>query len=245
MINFRKYFGFIIMIMMMFGSIVAFAQPVVLSIDEADQPYMYADAGKPAGAYPALIKEIFQRMKVDIKIQPLPWKRVIEECDNGTAGVIGLYKTPEREKKYDFSDQFFIERLVVFFPKDKPFQFSKLEDLYNKKVGIHRGWSYGDAFDAAVKQGKITAEEVNNDDQNFQKLISGKIDCVIAVQEVAQSVQKKYAVSFSATPFNMGITYLAFNKSQNKKALLDQFNAFVKAMKASGDFQKIAQTNMH
>jgi len=216
------------------------ADSLLVNVDEANSPFMYSKGGKPAGIYPALIDAAFKHMNVPVTIQTKPWKRAIQEIDEGLAGVGGIYKNPEREKKYDYSDQIFVEKLVVYFNKAQVINYKAIGDLKGKKVGVLRGWSYGDDFDNARKANTLMAEEVASDDQNFQKLDQGRLDAVIAINETGIALMPKYTnVGFAATPLSQGPTYLTFAKSAKHTDILKQFDQAIKDMKKSGEFQKL------
>jgi len=218
---------------------------LVVSIDEANAPFMYAKDGKPAGIYPAMIEAAFKRMNVPVTVQAKPWSKAIQEIDAGTAGVGGIYKNAEREKKYDYSEQIFVERLVVFFNKSNPLNYTKLEDLHGKRVGVLKGWSYGDDFDKAKKGGAITCEEADADSQNFQKMDQHHLDATVAVFESGTALLPKYkSIAYAATALSRNPTYLTFAKSAGKAALIKQFDQAMKDLKASGELQKIVQAEL-
>lgn len=154
-------------------------EPVKISVDLANPPFMYVKNGKAAGLYPFLVQEVFRKMEIPVTIQPLPWKRAIKEADAGQAGIAGIYKNPEREKKYDYSQALFQEKLVIFVRKENLFSYQKIDDLKGKKIGVIRGWSYGEKFDTAREKGMFVVEEAKGDAQNFKKLLRNRIDCVI------------------------------------------------------------------
>lgn len=211
-----------------------------VSFDQANPPFMYGKDGKAAGIYPALINAAFLHMKTPVTLQALPWARAIQEIDQGNAGVGGIYKNAEREKKYDYSEQIFVEKLAVYVNKGKPINFSKVEDLKGKRIGVIRGWSYGDDFDNARKANAFTVEEVPGDDQNFGKLDVGRLDAVVAVAESGDALTKKYTnVQAAPTPLAQNPTYLAFAKSANKADVLKKFNDAIKEMKANGELNKL------
>jgi polar amino acid transport system substrate-binding protein len=221
------------------------ADKVLVNVDEANAPFMCGKDGKAEGIYPALIQAAFKRMKVDISIQPKPWKQALQEMDEGAAGVGGIYKNAERLKKYDYSEQLFNEKLVVYFNLANPVNYTKIDDLKGKRVGILRGWSYGDEFDGARKAGLIAAEEVGSDEQNFQKLDLGRLDAVIAVSEAGNDLMRTYThVDSAATPLAENPSFLAFPKSASRTALLKQFDQAMTEIRQSGEFKKIFFTEL-
>jgi polar amino acid transport system substrate-binding protein len=221
------------------------ADNLVVNVDEANSPFMYSKGGKAAGIYPGLIESAFKHMNVPVSVETKPWKRAIQEIDEGQAGVGGIYKNAEREKKYDYSDQIFLEKLVIYFNKAHPVNFKEIGDLKGKKVGVLRGWSYGDDFDNARKANELTAEEVASDDQNFQKLDQGHLDAVVAINESGNALLPKFkSIGYAANPLSQNPTYLTFAKSANKTAVLKQFDQAIKDMKKSGEFQKIVAAEL-
>jgi len=216
------------------------AGPLVIDVDEANPPFMFDQGGKPAGIYPALLEAAFKHMAVPMEVRARPWKKAIQEIDTGAAGVGGIYKNAEREKKYDYSDKIFVEKLVVYFNKANPLNFTRIDDLKGRKVGVLRGWSYGDDFDGARNAKALAVEEVDSDEMNFKKLDTGRLDAVVAINESGAALMHTYKnIGFSATALSQNPTYLALAKSNGQAALLKQFDQAINQMQKSGEFRKI------
>jgi polar amino acid transport system substrate-binding protein len=217
--------------------------PLVVCVDSANPPFMSLVDGKAAGLYPVLIATALQTAGVSAKLDARPWKRCIADIDDAKVGVGGIYKNEERIKKYDFSEQIFVEKMAVYFHTARPLEFANVESLAGKRVGVVRGWSYGDAFDKAVKDGKITVEEVAGDDQNFQKLASKRVDAVLAIEEAGAALLKAglfTGVQKSPRYLFENPTYLAFNKSIGQSDTLKQFNKAITTMKKTGQLHTLA-----
>lgn len=215
--------------------------------DQENPPFMYQKGDSPAGLYPALIAEAFKRMDVPLTMECLPWNRVLAGADAGDWGVGGIYQNAERLKKYDYSEPIFVEKLMIFVLQGGEFAFGGVGDLAGKTVGVMRGWSYGDEFDAAVAAGSITKDEIESDEMNFKKLIAGRLDALIATPETWAGLQseldKDGKVVSLPTPMAENNTYLIFNKSAGKTDLLARFNETMAAMKADGTVEKLAVDN--
>nr|WP_320013684.1 transporter substrate-binding domain-containing protein [uncultured Desulfobacter sp.] len=223
----------------------AYAQDLVIAVDNANPPFMYNDGGKAAGLYPAMLTAVFSRMDVPVKVSAYPWKRVLKMGKDGAAGIGGIYKNQARLKIFDYSDPIFSERLVLFINKDKEFKYSGIKDLSGKKVGILLGWSYGADFDEAKKQKAFTADEGKSDEANFKKLAQGWLDCVVAIELAGHKliVQKNLQdkIVMSDIPVAINDTYLVFGKSMDKKLLLEQFNTALAGMKDDGSYDDIVK----
>lgn len=225
----------------------ALAETVMFDI--ANPPFMYGGNGEEAvGLYPALMAEAFKNMDTPLEMKASPWKRAIAAIDQGEAGVGGIYKNEERLKKYDYSDKLFDEVIVVYVRKGGEFDFKDVTSLDGKKVGVLRGWSYGDDFDAAVKAGKITADEAERDAQNFAKLAAGRIDALLAVRESGEAnvaaPEIGAAVVALPTPLSSSPSFLAFAKSAGKADVLAKFNATLARMQADGSLERLIKTSL-
>lgn len=218
----------------------------LVQFDQANPPFMYSKGGQAAGLYPALFNEAFSRMRVNAVLSAVPWKRALDDTDNGKSGTGGIYQNSDRLKKYDFSEPFFEERLAIFVPAGKEFPFAKLEDLFGKSFNVLSGWSYGDSFDAAVKAGKIASDGgASNDQNNFLKMMNGRNDAVIAIVESGEAAIKtlKLQGKVKMLPNYLVVNkvYLAFGKSARKTAVLAAFNKAMSEMKKDGAFDKIVE----
>jgi polar amino acid transport system substrate-binding protein len=221
----------------------------VIVVDEANPPFMYAAAdGRALGIYPALLTEASSRMANKLEVTASPWRRALLDLDRGQSGVAGLYKNSDRLRKYDYSDKLFDEQLVVYATADNRFPFTGLDSLQGRMVGILRGWSYGDEFDAAVAAKSFTTEEVNGDAQNFEKLAQHRLDAVVAIRQSADSVNASAGNSrrFIALdpPLMSRPTFVAFAKSAGKTAILAELNTALAAMRKDGSFDKIVSSTI-
>lgn len=220
---------------------------VHILLDKANPPFMYATSDNSAvGVYPALLNEAFSRMKMSVSMEPMPWKRALDALDRGRAAVGGIYRTQERLKKYDFSDPLFEEVIQVVEARERPFPFDGLESMKGKRIGVLRGWSYGDEFDRARAEGLFIVEEVEGDVQNFLKLQAGRLDALIAVKEAANAAISSLASPrdfiVQAKPLTANLACLAFSKEVNQRKLLEEFNKTLAAMRQDGTWDKIVKS---
>jgi polar amino acid transport system substrate-binding protein len=221
------------------------AQPLVVDVDDANPPFMFARDGQAAGVYPALMQAVFREMKEPVSIEPKPWRRALSEIDAGTAGVGGIYKNSERLKRFDYSEPMFVERVSIYAVQGDANRYTGVADLKGKRVGVIRGWSYGDDFDEARKAGAMEVEEVNSDTQNFAKLAAGRLDAVLAIVEAAEPHLRRHRNVQLAGSLVENPTYLAFNKSANKLGFLERFNAALARLKKSGALSRIVTEELH
>jgi len=214
-------------------------------IDAYNPPFMYKKNNDAAGIYPALVRAVFSELGEEVAVRAVPWKRAIAYLDRGEGGVGGIYKTKPRLEKYDYTDEIFSEKIMVYVPKGKAFAFSSVYDLAGKRFGAIRGWSYGEEFDEAKEKGLFKIEERHDDASNFNKLVVGHLDALLAIKESADLIITKKNLSDKVevlvTPLVTISTYIAFSKKSDKKALIQRINRAIKAMRGNGSYDKVLQ----
>lgn len=227
------------------------AEPLLVLVDAGNPPFMYNAGGvdTAAGVYPAMLYAAFARAGVPVVVKAAPWKRAMLELEHGAAGLGGIYKNDERAAKFDYSDPIFVERIAVFYNTQNPIDFHTIRDLFGKRVGVIRGWSYGDDMDLARKNDHVAVEEVNGDQQNFKKLASGRLDAVLAIVESGERMLEEGAgelgyIKMSNTLLASNPAYLAFAKKANQSDGLKLFNKAMAAMKKDGSLDKLFQQEL-
>lgn len=220
-------------------------EPVVF--DEGSPPTMYADQqGLAQGVYPAIVAGAFARMKVDLVAQARPFKRLITELSAGRAGLGGIIRTAQREQLADFSQPYFIERLRAYARVDGG-ALPLSGELRGHVVGVIRGWSYGEQFDAARARGDFQVVEFGQDAQGFAMLRAGRIDRMVATELAAQALltdpRQDPVRAVEGTVMSLGI-HLAFSKGMHKTGLLRDFDQAIEQMRRSGELDRIVQAEV-
>lgn len=221
---------------------------VRIAVDEQNPPFMYANTGGQArGVYPVLLKGIFAELGLGLELVPLPWKRALRGLDQAEHGVGGLYANSERLAKFDYGEPLLVETVRVYVRRGGLRDLRGLQDLHGLRLGVLRGWTYGDEFDAARRDGRMRVEEVAMDRQNFGKLERGYLDAVLAVEQTGEAVMaggEFPSVRALATPLMENPAYLAFHKSTGQQALLKRVDAAVARLRDSGAHAKLVSQGL-
>lgn len=221
------------------------AEPVSIVFDDASPPTMYQlRDGHAAGIYPAIVRSAFERMgsKADIKAQP--FRRMMANLQQGTSGAGALIRTPEREAFADYSAPYYVEQLALYSATARKLHFESVADLAGHKLGVIRGWSYGKEFDAARAARLFEVEEVDSDEQNFEKLMLGRIDMAVATQLAGDilAADRRYAgITAFERQLNANTIHLVFNKKNGYGDFLKRFDAEIREMQADGEIRRIVQ----
>ena len=221
------------------------SEKVTVVTDNGYPPYSFGITERAEGLYPMLIKTIFARMGITVKIIALPWEKAIKEGKEGNAAVGGIYINSERLKIFDYSEPIFEEKLAVYVKKGKTFDFNRLSDLKGKIIGLNSGWSYGEAFDTARIKYHFNVVESETNEQSFHKLVRGSIDCLIADQVAASQIIRQENLSDQVERLDklaaVDKAYVVFVKSLKKQHILEKFNQALEEMKKDGSYRKIIQ----
>lgn len=160
---------------------VAVAEPSLpIAFDQGNPPSMWGEAGQARGVYPTLVTEAALQAGLRVRLSALPWPRALAELEAGTGCVGGAYATPERRRRFQFSEAIWTERIVAVSLGHKALPpVTRWQDLKGQVVGLHRGWSYGETLDRALDGPELKTVRMTYGDRLFMALQAGKVDVVL------------------------------------------------------------------
>jgi polar amino acid transport system substrate-binding protein len=142
----------------------------------------FKDGEAIVGAAPMLVEAIAKGLNVPLESKAMgSWTDAQAAARDGKADMIfGIYYNDERAQYLDYvQPAFMFDDVAVFVAKGKAFPFTGQDDLIGKKGVTSEGESYGNAFDAFMKD-KLDVARVNGIDEAFKVLLDGKADYLIA-----------------------------------------------------------------
>jgi len=219
-----------------------------VAVDVAYPPYMYGTA--PAkGLYPEIIRTAFSLSGIPVAISGYPWKRALSLGREGRVAIGGIYQNLARMAVFDYSDPIYRETLRVCVRAGHGFSYSGVVDLTGKRIGINRGWSYGEVFDSARQAGLFVAEEATDNQANLKKLVLGRVDCIIidelSLSQILYQMGWREEVETLDLPAAVNSVHLVFAKHTQQTHILDRFNQGLVKMKANGTYSRILDTFIH
>ncbi len=161
----------------------------VLGLDASFPPMGFTDEnGEIVGFDIDVANEVFSRMGVTLKLQPIIWDANIQELNSGNIDCIwnGFTINAERKEKVLFTKPYMRNRQVLLVTGDS--DYSKLSDFEGKKLGLQAGSSAIIALDSS-KDFKSKLNEVVFYDDNMAALLDlekGGIDVVLLDEIVAR-----------------------------------------------------------
>jgi len=224
----------------------ALGQGVLKVATEAGfMPFEYVDAesGELMGFDMDLIRAIGEVLGLEVQIDNISWDGLIPALLNGNYDclIAGITITPERQGAVDFSEPYFESVLTVV--ANTGTEISGLEGLAGKTAAVQINttgdFTASDLADAGELKGVARFDTVAD---AMQAVLIGVADIVLIDLPVAEAylAANPQAPLEHAGPVADNEFYgIAVNK--NNKALLEQINAALAELKASGTYDQIFQ----
>lgn len=213
-------------------------------------PYVEGEPGEYAtgGVAVEIIRRVFDEIgDAEVRFPLIPWKRALLEVERGsTDGIPMLLKTPEREAYMQFSAPLVTGyNLVWSVVRDGAvYEWSRIEDLHGKTLGVVKGYSYGADIDGAIAAGRIAALEAPNVEQLFAMLEAGRIELVLANDAVGYALtrqQRAVEIKPSQRPANAETFHIGLSKKSPAVGLLPQIDRAIDRLRRQGVIERIVQ----
>lgn len=234
--------GFLLLVL----SMSCYAKPLLFVGTEFHSILETSKSGEIVGIGADIVYLMEQRLGHDIEILVVPFKRALQMVKDGTAdGLIGPYKSQEREQYMQYTQQHIYEDPVYFYGKvDSQIEWHGDYSLFkNKIIAIVLGWFYGAEFES--HRDSLYLSEVTNLDASFKLLMANRVDLTIAHPRAVnwlleqQGIQNEIKALQPAIALNKG--YFAFSKKLVNKKFIAQFDSQLTAMAKSGELTKLVQ----
>jgi polar amino acid transport system substrate-binding protein len=235
---------------------------VVVYADESYPPYSYAENGELKGIYPAIFAKAFERMPgYHVTIKPVAWKRGLMLLETGTGfALFPPYLRPQERPYMSYSEPVMAEQVSVFCSDRIAAQKRNNwpQDFYGLRIGMNNGFLVGgEAFQQAVKDGKLSMDTSPGSRSSLLKLLLGRIDCYIndrlsilweleriKAEGLYEEGSKKI---IEVAPVRQELAYLGYTERDGgrfsyKADFNRQLNAVLLEMKKKGEIQKIAES---
>lgn len=218
------------------------AQFPLIAEQSSDNP-----GNKAEGLGIEVIKLIAERLGDEIDIEFYPLARAVYMIKNNMAdGIIGPYKSKEREVFMRFSDSWFYQDHLLFYVRkgddfDWHGSYSNIVET-NKLVGSTLGWSYGDEFDK--QRPALNIVNVNSVLAGFQMLNKARIDLFVCHPRAAfyELESLKFQSHFKTLPdiIKLNKGYFGFPKNSTNQDFINSFNTELNKMVKSGELNALS-----
>lgn len=186
------------------------------------------------GLSTATVAEVLKQMGRSIKVDYHVWTEAVAVggADPSYAGYYPAYYTEERAKKCHMSTPIGRSTLGIAYLKDAPLRWKSLADLASWKIGIVDGYSNGEPFDAAVKNGTQPVDLSSTDTGNIRKLVTKKAPAIAIEKSVLRYMIRNTAardsIVFDEKALAQQDLHVCFQRSPAGKAAQEAFDAALK-----------------
>ena len=227
----------------------AFAQDECTKIAATGHPaypvIAYKDGDNIVGAAPTLVETIAKQINMPLESKYTgTWEEAQAAARDGKVDMIfGIYYNDERATYLDYvQPAFTFDDVAIFVVKGKEFPFSGQDDLIGKKGVTNQGESYGNEFDAFMKD-KLDVARANGIDAAFKDLLDGKADYLIAgyfpgLAEAAKEGNKDKVVALNQALLSQEM-FVAFSKKSPCRSLASKFGEGITELTTNDSYDQI------
>lgn len=205
----------------------------------------FKDGDRIAGAAPELVSAIAKTLDVPLESKSMgSWEEAQQAARDGTADLIfGIYYNGERAGYLDYvQPAFMYDDVAVFVAKGKAFPFKGKDDLIGKKGVTNEGESYGDDFDAFMRD-KLEVTRTKGLKPAFEALLAGDADYLIAGYHPGLAEASKASLKDQIVPLDQALLteemFVAFSKKSPCRALAPEFGKGITTLTTDGSFDKM------
>lgn len=205
-------------------------------------PYLIVEDNQPAGIMWDVVTLIAERIGYEVVAEQIPRKRVDamlqEGYIDGTPRAIEWTDNPDQ---FLFTDPVVAVEEVLFIPAGSELQYRKPEDLFNRTIVTHLGYSYP-KLEPHLEKEKIRRFDVSRDRDMFTFLLHGKhFDAAVADRLVGQwillneGLQGQFRISeetISKYPFRLMLR-------KDWADFAEQFNEELASVRENGELDTI------
>jgi len=193
-----------------------------------------------------IVTETFKGINIDVLYKYYPWKRAYKIAQDAEVdGGVAWYKKKEREEFFYFSKKPLINiKTVIFHLRSLNFDWNDFDDLKEYKIGGNLGYT----STQVLLDRDIEVEVVRTEEQNFKKLLIGRIDITptsffAGYYLINKLFSKEKAMLFTnhtkkVVPQN-GIYFIIPKIHPKGKELMDTFDKAFDKLENTGGYDRI------
>jgi ABC-type amino acid transport substrate-binding protein len=223
---------------------------IVVGTEGVYAPFTFTDAkGELIGYDVDVVKELAKRVGLEVKFLPTPWDSMFLGLESKKFDLVAnqIGKTPEREKKYLFTDDYLVSGAQIIVRQDRAGTFAGLASLAGLKVGTGVGSNYGKLLEDFNAKGGSPAIDIKYYDGNLttvlQDVVVGRLDATLNDRlTVGYNVkQLKLPVKLTGEPVALVPSYFVVRKDAAGEALVKKLNEGLAALKKDGTLARLSQ----
>lgn len=188
-----------------------------------------------------ILEAIAKKSGMKVKFINTPWEGIFATLSTGDRDMVisSVTITPERKQSMDFSDPYFEAKQLIAVGINS--KVGKFTDLKTLKVGVQTGTTGDEVIQKLQGKTSSNIKRFESTPLAIKELENGGVDAVVAdngvvVNFVANNPKSKLKMIDDAT---FAQEYYGIAVKKGNKALLEQINKGLAAIKADGTYDKI------
>ncbi len=215
------------------------ASPLIVRGDMDYPPYEFMDKGRPKGYNIDLLKAVAAVMEIDVDIRLGSWSDVRKELENGEIDLLtGMYYSPERDRRVDFSTPHLIVTHALFVRESSGIQ--SLNDARGKTIIVQKNDIMHDIVHAHQLTRASNIIAVENPLEALRLLASGKHACALLSTLQGQYLADTYDLNnIKTTGPPLYPREYCFAAAEGNDELITVLNEGLNILKATGQYREI------
>lgn len=231
----------------------AAAEEPVLFVDELLPPFTLGEVGKTAtgGISYDMLKEVFRRMGMEVRLDLMPWARAMKMAEYGRADGLPLLLPKEERKRFlVFTDPIVEGGDAVIYNKSlsPDFKWTGYDCLDGLSVGMVRGYSFNEDLLSEIKARAARIEYSVDVEANFRKLHAGRMDLVVEDSQTAKTAIHEHpewlpALKISDKLLNSYFWHMGISRKSKLADKLPEINRVLDEMRKDGALARITRVD--
>lgn len=188
-----------------------------------------------------ILEAIAKKSGMKVKFINTPWEGIFLTLATGDRDMVisSVTITPERKQSMDFSDPYFEAKQLIAVGKNS--KVSKFADLKTLRVGVQTGTTGDEVVQKLQGKTSPNIKRFESTPLALKELENGGVDAVVAdngvvVNFASNNPNSKLKIIDDAT---FAKEYYGIAVKKGNKAVLEQINKGLAAIKADGTYDKI------
>lgn len=237
----KKLLSLALSLAMLCTGAIALADTITMGTNAEFAPFEYiGDDGEPTGFDIMIAEQIAADMGVELKIDNMYFDGLLAALDVGTIDFViaAMTITDERKEAAAFSDPYFnaTQAVIVLDGYDG---IKTVADIADKKVAVQDGTTgfIMATDDLGVKPENLSAFKASTD--TVLELTTGRVDCIIIDDAVAQNFLKLYDQLTIVEGLEMETEEYGIAVKMGNDELLASINATLARIKEDGTYDAL------
>ncbi len=214
-------------------------RPIVVGGDHNFPPFEFLDEkGRPSGFAVELTRAIAHEMGMDVQIRLGPWERTVDALEKGEIDAVeGMFYSPERDRVLAFSPRYLAIHCVGVVRRGSGEPPATLDELAGRDLVVQAGDAVLEVLEEQGIRARITT--VDTQEEVVREVAEGRRECGLLTRVGALHAMEKNGWANLEIGRSLYSGQYCYAVRQGQDALLAQFADGLRALKDSGEYQRL------